>query len=753
VLTAALPSGALDAHAVTEQTLAHDPQAALSADHVAVLWLEPTGTHEGDTGTAEGVDRVPYFFAQQTLLTLRMHENADQVQQLVLQNHQGHVLARSTQDAPSTTVLLQPGAHFLHVHHARQGDAAAPGQQVFLRPLGAPPPAAAAGPSPGQAAGESVAIIEASQDCPLCNFANTDLSGHDFSGLDLHEATFSGADLSQAKFHSANLTAATFSGANLSEASFLQAIMVGANLQSLDNIQATVVTKTVFVAANLTGARFDGVQKGVPEDPGPFFTHAILDSTTWAPVQFRDIDGTMTIKPAHLENAVFSEASLKNATFDFTSLDGSIFTFTVLEGTDFRTTANFDNVFIDYPPLHGDKTTSCFQCDFQASTITTTHFEGAVLEGAIFKGARFAGTHFDGVVLTGADFSIASFAGQDLSRLDLSTDNGVVLSAETNFTGAIFSDGVAHGVNLAGQVLPNAGTILKGQNLAFVNLSRMALPGIDLQSTNLSHANLTGTDLSAANLEGADLSNAILVGAVLNFANFRHARLQGIQAGAAPGNSSQATSFKGAYMPSVDLTDADLRSADLSDAHLYGDATTGPRLLRTKLDSADLGGAILSGTAFSGSLTDAVFNKAVLVNCTFNEANLANAKFDDAYLQGANFTGASSVSRASFINAAFSTAGECLAGSGQRPPCEWQYTEQDGTPVIVSYGATVLGTLATDSTVLCPNGEQGGGQTPGCSAKLRPADGGPFPPKPACIPLRPRYCNCIPVDEGGCAPN
>jgi hypothetical protein len=202
-------------------------------------------------------------------------------------------------------------------------------------------------------------------------------------------------------------------------------------------------------------------------------------------------------------------------------------------------------------------------------------------------------------------------------------------------------------------------------------------------------------------------------------------------------------------MPSVDLTDADLRSADLSGAHIYGDATTGAILIRTKLDSADLTDALLSGTAFSGSLTDAVFNHAVLVNSTFNGANLTNAKFDEAYLQGANFTGVSSVNGASFINAAFSTATQCLAGSDQPGlPCEWHYTEQDGTPLIVGYTATVLGALATDRTVRCPHGAPG----PCTAATLAPQGEGPFPPKPACIPERPRYCNCIPVDQGGCAP-
>ena len=84
VPTAALPLGKFDAQALTERFLTDTPEAALSAQHLAVLWLEPTGTHEGDTGTAEGVDRVPYFFDQETHVILQIHDSADQVQHVLL---------------------------------------------------------------------------------------------------------------------------------------------------------------------------------------------------------------------------------------------------------------------------------------------------------------------------------------------------------------------------------------------------------------------------------------------------------------------------------------------------------------------------------------------------------------------------------------------------------------------------------------------------------------------------------------------
>jgi hypothetical protein len=177
----------------------------------------------------------------------------------------------------------------------------------------------------------------------------------------------------------------------------------------------------------------------------------------------------------------------------------------------------------------------------------------------------------------------------------------------------------------------------------------------DLSGTTLSHADLTDAILTEANLDGAILTNAVLASGLLDFTSLRHAMLDEVQAGVAPGSGAR----------------------------------------------------------------------------------------------GANFTGATSVEGASFQNAAFSTSTECLAGGTEPPPCTWSFTEQDGTPVIVAYGATVIGALATDPSMLCPDGEDG----PCTPAKLTPMSGGPFPPVPACVPAPPKFCNCIPVDQGGCKPS
>jgi uncharacterized protein YjbI with pentapeptide repeats len=575
--------------------------------------------------------------------------------------------------------------------------------------------------------GGVVAAIEASQDCVGCDFSNTDLTGHDFSGLQLDGSKFSGATLTQAKF--------------------IRALMTGCDFHSKFFLQFTELGGTDFTGAALTRANFDMVQGRATDDsPGGIFVGATLDYTTWGPVQPEpDIN---LVGSAHLEGANFSNASLKGVVFNATGLDQAIFEGATLDGADFRTTgiALLTNLLPTlYPP-----NTSCTFCVFSKSTISNTHFEGVSLNSAVFQDATLTEVTFDpSDIVEKVDFSGVSFAGFDLSRFDLSLNNAI-LSASTSFAGATLSDGIAHGVNLAGQTFPDSTTEFKGQNLAFANLSGVRLFKADLSGATLSHADLTGAILTEANLEGAILTNAVLVSGFLDFTSLRHAQMDMVQAGVAPGSGARAATFKSAFMPGVDLTDADLRSADLSDAHIYADVTKSSLLLRTKLDSADLTNAILSGSKLSGSFNDTTFNETVLVNCTFDQANLTNAKFDDAYLQGADFTGATSVEGASFQNAAFSTSTACLAGGPPKPPqgCEWHFTEQDGTPVIVVYGATVLGALATDPSVLCPDGEDG----PCTPAKLTPMSGGPFPPVPACVPAPPKFCNCIPVDQGGCKP-
>jgi len=73
-------------------------------------------------------------------------------------------------------------------------------------------------------------------------------------------------------------------------------------------------------------------------------------------------------------------------------------------------------------------------------------------------------------------------------------------------------------------------------------------------------------------------------------------------------------------------------------------------------------------------------------------------------------------------------------------PGNWMFTEQDGTPFTLQYSATAIGALASETSVVCPDGESG----PCTSGTLTPVMMGPFPPQPPCVPSE-QFCfeNCL----------
>lgn len=702
-----LPDTEASPRAYTDAWLAANPGALARLSHLIVLRSDGPLT-QVDPGAGVRVTRLPYHVDRPVTVELSIHASARPVARLELRHESGALVALHERgDAPIRAVLV-PGGHALEVHHAAPAPAAASGTDAksalaaapgapsaAVRLAAADPPAtlflrASANPS------TATVSIEASGDCPGCNFSNADLSGYDFQDKDLRGSLFLNARLVDTVFRGALLTKALLVGTNVaaagadfsrSRASGRATLLDGA---SLDLRVEQCCEAMNFNEANLSSA--DLIDARMTRSS---FVDANLSNTLLAGTSFAGSD----LRGAILDGAAFMGPGHDNTNFAGTRLSGA-------------------------SPISG-RIASMARVDATFQNFNALDLQGVDLSGATLRDATFTGTNlrqvrlvnatpatlFSGQNLSGTDFSGADFAGLDLSQANLA---GATLSADTRFEGATLTDGVGRGINLAGnQTLPALFAHLKGKDLRFANLSGMSLYQADLQ--------------------GVDLSGAQLVGANLSFANLKGARLVGARLGSAPGSSGTVTRLQGAYMPDVDLTDADLRSADLSGAHLYG-ISRPVSLARAQLDSAVLAGAILSGTQFTGSLNDAVLTSAVLVNADFSGANLTNAKFDSAYLQGASFASAASVTGVSLNNAAVSTA-----------PGAWSYTEQDGSPVTYGFGATVLGALATSGVGSCPNGQFG----PCTGAKLVPVASGPFPPQPACIPLPPKYDNCLPPKPPG----
>ncbi|MDX2166122.1 MAG: pentapeptide repeat-containing protein [Deltaproteobacteria bacterium] len=760
-----LPNGADDAQAYTERFLAGNPRALLPPDLLAVVDLEATGETDGDTcDTQDGVDCLPYVFDADTRLTLSTDDAPVELERLVLRDAAGAVVLAQAAGSPPSSATIAAGAYVLELRHRFAGDRGAATRTIFLQPSAPPAEAAVqAGSTDGVAAQTAPRTIEisATRDCIGCNFSKARLVEQHFDGLTLSGAVFDGAEMNNT----------TFRGA----------VMDGCSLQKLavyPTFRQLNATNAEDRDADFSGATLSGSTFSVLIFPGrgPFtasFRDATLDHTVW---EFAGGDQHVCIGEGF--NAFcgflspdFRNADLRQARFtrvEFRSRYGRVgcsFQGADLTGADFRA-AQPRNYFrlgpcrFDREPESGRVT---ILRDANLShvvahgvlggagvTFSEADLRGAVLEGAHLgmpdnghpQGASFARANLSGARLAGATIAGVNFTGATLTGLIPSTFNGVDLTltnfAEVNlagfdlsrtdfsraasfrggaprFIGATLSDGT-RGVNLAGQVFPSLYSGLKG--------------------TDLTGATLTGAELPEADLEGVTLINARMVGANLNFANLRRAKMIAATLGVAPGSEIAAGSLRGALMTDVDLSDADLRSVDLTSAHLYGD-TAFTKLIRTRLDSANFSHAICSQVHFSGTMNNAVFTGAQLVNAVFNGATLTNAKFSDAYLQGADFANATGTTGTGLSNAAVAAA----AGT-------WSFTEQDGTPFVVRYEATKLGRLATDPSVVCPDGTRGpccpNGDLAAClNAKLKPVRNGPHPPIPPCVPKAPRYDNCI----------
>ena len=196
---------------------------------------------------------------------------------------------------------------------------------------------------------------------------------------------------------------------------------------------------------------------------------------------------------------------------------------------------------------------------------------------------------------------------------------------------------------------------------------------------------LRRADLRGANFFQSKLRKAKFIEALLSSGdtNFNYAELRRADF---TGAKLDHASLEGADLRNAVLTDADLSNAKLTGAHIYQKVD----LSRATLDGVNFSGALMAELTFSGSIKNAIFDRAVLVNATFDNSVLDETTFNGAWLTGVNFTGASSVTNVHLTNA-------CVSSQDGR----WSFPELRRT---FPYKKTVLGALATDTSVFCPNG-------------------------------------------------
>ena len=189
---------------------------------------------------------------------------------------------------------------------------------------------------------------------------------------------------------------------------------------------------------------------------------------------------------------------------------------------------------------------------------------------------------------------------------------------------------------------------LSDMALAGLDLSGLNLKGANLRTARLNKANLRGADLSGTNLEQAwfikaDLSGAKLVGAKMFGITAREANLSGVDLS----RSMPIGDFRGANMSGASLVDlkggADIKnqsmglmravfvSVNLSGANLKGADLGRSRLEYANLANADLTDVVLMGSDLSGAnLTGATVTGADFKNVEVSGARLQSLKGQDS---------------------------------------------------------------------------------------------------------------------------
>ena len=283
---------------------------------------------------------------------------------------------------------------------------------------------------------------------PVLNAAGKNLADAFLRGADLTSSVFNSTIVTRAFLYNANLTNVNFTGANLTDADLNYADLTYANLSNAD------LTRTVFVAARLSGTDFSGAKVREAN-----FTRTIVDhpcTSGWAfCVPSFDLYGGITAAQlastgSYVEGDL-SGINLSNNNLTGIDLAGINLTNAVLYGT----------------------------------TLTGANLSGANIRGANF--GRYSHTVGCSSVYQGCplEFTVV-FGGLTFSQL----------SATASY---IMHD--LTGVNLAGNDLT-------GGNFVEQNLANAIFTNADLTNADFSHAYLTNADFSSATLAGANLTGA-----------------------------------------------------------------------------------------------------------------------------------------------------------------------------------------------------------------------------------------------------
>ncbi|MCA9543034.1 MAG: pentapeptide repeat-containing protein [Myxococcales bacterium] len=254
--------------------------------------------------------------------------------------------------------------------------------------------------------------------------------------------------------------------------------------------------------------------------------------------------------------------------------------------------------------------------DLSGATFVDADFSRASLDGSNLSLVRAEGAHFDRAVFSGANlssgiFTGASFVGARMTDVDATRAR----LADAHFVDPA-ADGLAEPCGDRDPADPSRAN-LRGIRLTDSDLTRARMAGVDLRQADLSFAQLDDTGLSRAclaeadltltalrgtELDRADLSRASLVNAVLSGTDLRGANLHGAVLFGVSMSSVNLGCFQalGTWPgESFCACPGQARGLDACPAEAR-DAVPWDQC-RTNLTAANLGGAVVAGSNFTGA--------------------------------------------------------------------------------------------------------------------------------------------------------
>lgn len=266
------------------------------------------------------------------------------------------------------------------------------------------------------------------------------LAGADLSGLDLSGALLKGADLSGARLEKTLLRDAQLSGADLTGAKLAGADLTGADL-----------TGALLAGAALAGAVLKGADLSEARAPKADLSGVQGEKATLARA---DLEG------ANLGKALLPEANLSGARLKGAKAAGAVLAKAALEGA------------------------KAEGADFREADLSGAAASGAEFRGAVFVKASAPQSIWEGSLLDGADFT-----GARLLR--------------ANFSGASLKQAKLVAVDAKNAMFPKAA------------LRLAAALKSDFHESTFEKADLSGADFSGANLFGSEFLGAVLEGTKL----------------------------------------------------------------------------------------------------------------------------------------------------------------------------------------------------------------------------------------------